>query len=75
MLLLAIWLILFGFIGAFGVNLGALSILALDRHTDHLHWRDSRRRDYDRPALMPWTLIQVLALLAAVMLTAAALAR
>lgn len=51
---------------------GALTVAALAGFID---WRDSRRRDYDRPALMPWTLIQVLALLAAVMLTAAALVR
>lgn len=38
-----------------------------------MDWRDKHRRDYDRVALMPWPLLQVLGLLAAVMLAGAAL--
>jgi len=36
-------------------------------------WRRQRRRDPDRVGFMPWTLITVLAVLAALMLTAFAL--
>ena len=36
-------------------------------------WRRSKRRDLDRPGWMPWTLIQVLAGLAAVIAAALAL--
>jgi len=36
-------------------------------------WRRHRRRDPDRVGFMPWTLINVIAVLAAVMLAAAAL--
>ncbi len=36
-------------------------------------WRRSKRRDLDRPGWMPWTLIQVLSGLAAVIAAALAL--
>jgi len=49
---------------------GAAAIAAFSGVAD---WRRHRRRDPDRVGFMPWTLINVMAVLAAVMLAAAAL--
>lgn len=48
----------------------ALAVVALGGVAD---WRNRRRRNIDRVAMLPWPLIQVLALLAAVMLAALAI--
>lgn len=48
----------------------ALAIVALGGVAD---WRNRRRRNIDRVAMLPWPLIQVMALLAAIVLAALAL--
>ncbi|RHW16623.1 hypothetical protein D1610_14615 [Sphingomonas gilva] len=48
----------------------ALAVVAFAGFAD---WRNRRRRNPDRVAMLPWPLIQVLALLAALMLAAIAL--
>jgi hypothetical protein len=48
----------------------ALAIVALGGLAD---WRNRRRRNIDRVAMLPWPLIQVMALLAAIVLAALAL--
>jgi hypothetical protein len=48
----------------------ALAVVALGGVAD---WRNRRRRNIDRVAMLPWPLIQVMALLAAVMLAALAI--
>jgi hypothetical protein len=47
----------------------ALAIVALGGFAD---WRNRRRRNIDRVAMLPWPLIQVMALLAAIILAALA---
>lgn len=47
----------------------ALAIVALGGLAD---WRNRRRRNIDRVAMLPWPLIQVMALLAAIVLAALA---
>lgn len=47
----------------------ALAIVALGGFAD---WRNRRRRNIDRVAMLPWPLIQVMALLAAIVLAALA---
>jgi hypothetical protein len=48
----------------------ALAIVALGGFAD---WRNRRRRNIDRVAMLPWPLIQVMALLAAIILAALAI--
>lgn len=48
----------------------ALAVVALGGLAD---WRNRRRSNIDRVAMLPWPLIQVMALLAAVMLAALAI--
>lgn len=47
----------------------ALAVVALGGFAD---WRNRRRRNIDRVAMLPWPLIQVMALLAAIILAALA---
>jgi len=47
----------------------ALAIVALGGFAD---WRNRRRSNIDRVAMLPWPLIQVMALLAAIILAALA---
>lgn len=47
----------------------ALAVVALGGFAD---WRNRRRRNIDRVAMLPWPLIQVMALLAAIVLAALA---
>lgn len=56
--------VLFGWAGA------ALALVAFGGWAD---WRNRRRRNIDRVAMLPWPFIQVMALLAAVVLAGAAL--
>jgi hypothetical protein len=47
----------------------ALAVVAVGGLAD---WRNRRRRNIDRVAMLPWPLIQVMALLAAIILAALA---
>jgi hypothetical protein len=47
----------------------ALGVVAVSGLAD---WRNRRRRNIDRVAMLPWPLIQVMALLAAIILAALA---
>ena len=48
----------------------ALAVVAIGGLAD---WRNRRRRNIDRVAILPWPLIQVMALLAAIILAALAI--
>lgn len=57
--------------GPLWIGVGAW--LALAAGSSLADWRRTRRRDLDRVGLMPWTLIQVMAILGAVVTAALAI--